>query len=120
MWRADIAGRGVEQVMGREVQKAAVELDIGTYAGDDDAFEIIVADFFGNPLEVVKGAQVTGQEVFCDLRGEKLDIEHPAEGQDHEEAVKRSVADPAGVGPIHLGLFPGQGLDMEEGFFFAA
>ena len=38
MGRSDIASRGVEQVMGREVQKAAVELDIGSYAGDDDAF----------------------------------------------------------------------------------
>ena len=35
---ADVAGRGVEQVMGCKVQKAAVELDIGSYAGDDDAF----------------------------------------------------------------------------------
>lgn len=58
-----------------------------------------------------------GEEVFEDLGGEKLDIEHPAEGQDHEEAVEWSVADPAGVGPVHLGLFPRQGLDMEEGFF---
>ena len=64
----------------------------------------------------MKGVQVTGQEVFEDLGGEKLDIEHPAEGQHYEEAVEWPVADPAGVGPVHLGLFPRQGLDMEEGF----
>jgi len=53
--------------MGCEVHESAVELDIGAYAGDDDAFEIIVADFFGDPLEVMKGVQVAGQEVFDDL-----------------------------------------------------
>src|SRR4030042_5305982 len=64
---ADIASRRVEQIMGCEVQKAAVELDIGSYAGDDDALEIVIADLFGNPLEVTKGGQATGPEVLEDL-----------------------------------------------------
>jgi hypothetical protein len=64
----------------------------------------------------MKGVEVSGQEVFEDLGREKLDIEHLAEGQDHEEAVEWPVADSAGVSPIHLGFFSWQGLDMEKGF----
>ena len=45
------------------------------------------------------------EEVFKALRGKEFDIEHAAEGKDHEKAVDSLGRDSAGVGPIGLSLF---------------
>ena len=44
------------------------------------------------------------EEVFEALRGEEFEIEHAAEGKDHEEAVEFLRRDSAGISPIGLGL----------------
>jgi len=118
MRTADVADGGVEEMMGREVQEAAVELDVRTEASQNDAFKAVIADFFGDALKVMKSMEVTGKETLQPLVGEKLDIEHFAEGKDHEKAVGYSVADPAGIGPVYLGFFCREGLDVEKGSFF--
>lgn len=51
MGAANIADGGVKEKMGGEVQEAAVELDIGTKAGQNDAFEAVeIGDGFTFPL----------------------------------------------------------------------
>ena len=92
MRAADVTDGGVEEVMGGEVQKPAVELDVGTEAGQDDAFEAVIADFLGNALEVMKGVEMSGKETRKFLIVKKLDIEHFAERQDHKEAAGYTAA----------------------------
>lgn len=57
---------------------------------------------------------MAAQEVFKTLRGKEFDIEHAAEGKDHEEAVDSLGSNSAGVGPIGLGLFRREGANGKK------
>ena len=53
----------------------------------------------------MKGMNMADEEVFKALRGKEFDVEHAAEGKDHEETVGSLGGDSAGEGPITLCLF---------------
>src|SRR5512135_3078717 len=54
------------------------------------------------------------EEVFKALRGKEFDIEHAAEGKDHEEAVDFLRRDPASISPIALGFLCWKDLDRKK------
>jgi len=62
----------------------------------------------------MKRMKVTTEEVFKTLGGKEFDIEHAAEGEDHEETVNPLGRDSAGIGPIDLRLFSGKDLDGKK------
>ena len=62
----------------------------------------------------MKRMKVTTEEVFKTLGGKEFDIEHAAEGEDHEETVNPLGRDSAGIGPIDLRLFSGKDLDRKK------
>jgi hypothetical protein len=70
MGASDIAHGRVEEIMSREVQEAAIELDAGAEPGENDAAKVVVAYSFRHSLEGMKGVEVSREEVLEALGGE--------------------------------------------------
>jgi len=59
---------------------------------------------------------MAGHKMLDGLGMEEFEIEHPAKGEDHDEAVDPLGGDFTGIGPVALSLFPWGGLNVEKGF----
>ena len=65
---------------------------------------------------------MAGHKMLQGLGGKELEVEHPAEGEDHEETVDLMGVsrDGSGIGPVDLGFLRRGGLDVEKGFWGGA
>ena len=59
---------------------------------------------------------MAGHKMFDRLGREEFEVEHPAKGEDHDEAVDSLGGDFASISPINLSLLSGSGLNVEKGF----
>jgi hypothetical protein len=48
--RLGVAERRIERIKAGKIEEAGIKLDGLPEAAKDDAFEVVVADFFGDPL----------------------------------------------------------------------
>lgn len=108
-----------ESVVGREVQHRGVEADRVAAPLDHRALEVVVEQLAWHATEAFEGVHVAREEDWH-LRAEvEARDQPPRPAQDDDEGHQRALGaadlQRAEVGPVDLGLLPGESPEAEEG-----
>ena len=111
---ADLTGARDEVVVGAQLHQPRVEVNLAAAALEHSTAEIVIENHAGLAGPSLKSVDMTAQEVPHCLIEEELQVQRPRIGERDHEAGERpagtAARDLAGVGPINLCLFGGEGL----------
>jgi len=118
---ADIAGLDGEAIVGGKVCVAGVEEGSEPVGmGEHGGLAVIDHDGGRDTAEELEGMAMAGEEVLSALTEGKLDVEHAAVGQDHDEEAEAASGGADGDGmpraPVDLCAFAGCEGEGEKGF----
>ena len=95
-------------------------MDLVAAALQHGTAEIVVEDHSGRAAPVLESADMPTQEVLHGLIEEEFEIQSPRIRERHHEAGQRTLGathgDVAEMGPVHLGLLGGEGVQTQECF----
>ena len=115
---ADLTGACDEVIMSAQLHQSRVEVDLVAPAFEHRAAKVVVENHARLAGPVLEGMNMSAQKVLHRLVEEELQIQRPRPRQRGHEAGQRASraahGDLAEVSPVHLGLFGGECLQVQE------